>query len=231
MEATVCFWFYYWSEVQVVQTTIIMQSAYTSVIEWSLLKWNGCDRDSPMHDAIGFYCSHVTMFWNFVGTANFPAAEVTVWTRRSWQTVSPMAWEWGYGKWPDMEIYLLHWSPKCLYWYGSLWILHLSNHTCIGLCRLNHSHAYLFYIIYDGTLWQMPQSYITFAFTKNSHYTYSIDQDLFLLVIYTTVCWRVPASQGPVLTDLLIKYHILVIRCTPDIISNLAWQQFKGSIY
>ena len=107
-----------------------------------------------------------------------------------------MAWDWGFGTWRDMEIYLQHWSPIFLCWYGSLWMLHLSNHTCIGLCRLNHSHAYLFYIIYDGTLWQMPQSYITFAFTKNSHYTYSIDQDLFLLVIYTTVCWRVLASQG-----------------------------------
>jgi len=42
----------------------------------------------------------------------------------------------------------------------------------------------------------MPQSYIPFAFTKSSRYTYSTDQDLFLLEICTTVCWRVPASQG-----------------------------------
>jgi len=65
MEATVCCWFYYWSEVQVVPTTIIMQSAYTSVIERSLLKWNGHDCNSPMHDAIVFYCFHVTMFWRY----------------------------------------------------------------------------------------------------------------------------------------------------------------------
>jgi len=47
-----------------------------------------------MHDAIGFYCCHVTMIWNLIGTTNFLAAEVTVWTRRSCQAVSPMAWEW-----------------------------------------------------------------------------------------------------------------------------------------
>jgi len=31
-----------------------MQSAYTSVIERSLLKWNGRDCDGSMHYAIGF---------------------------------------------------------------------------------------------------------------------------------------------------------------------------------
>ena len=41
MEATVCCQFYYWSEVQVVWKTIIMQRAYTSAIERSLLKWMG----------------------------------------------------------------------------------------------------------------------------------------------------------------------------------------------
>jgi len=30
-----------------------------------------------------------------IGTANFQAAEVTVWTRRSCQAVSPTAWERG----------------------------------------------------------------------------------------------------------------------------------------
>ena len=41
MEATVCCWFYYWSEVQVVWKTIIVQSTYTRTIERSLLKWMG----------------------------------------------------------------------------------------------------------------------------------------------------------------------------------------------
>jgi len=53
-----------WSEIEVAQTKIVMQSAYTSAIEWSLLKWNGCDCDGSMHYAIGFYCCHVTTFWN-----------------------------------------------------------------------------------------------------------------------------------------------------------------------
>ena len=75
----------------VVRTNFVVQSAYTSTIEWSLLKWNGRDCDGSMHDAIGFYCCHVTTFWNLTGTANFQAAEITVWTR---QTLSPMAWEW-----------------------------------------------------------------------------------------------------------------------------------------
>ena len=59
--------------------------------------WNGwADCDSSLHDVVGFYCCHVTKFWNLIGTANFLAAEVTVWTRRSCQAVSPMAWEQGY---------------------------------------------------------------------------------------------------------------------------------------
>jgi len=37
------------------------------------------------------------------------------------------------------------------------------------ICRLNHSHAYLFYIIYDGTQWLLLQSFIPSAFMKNSH--------------------------------------------------------------
>jgi len=35
-----------------------------------------------------------------IGTANFQAAEVTVWTRGSCQAVSPTAWERGYS-WPE----------------------------------------------------------------------------------------------------------------------------------
>ena len=58
-----------------------------------LLKWNGRDCNSSMHYAIGFYCCHVTAFWNLIGTANFQAAEVTVWTRGSSQAVCPTAWE------------------------------------------------------------------------------------------------------------------------------------------
>jgi len=41
---------------------IIMQSAYTGVIERSLLKWNGHDCSDSMHYVIRFYCCHVTMF-------------------------------------------------------------------------------------------------------------------------------------------------------------------------
>ena len=53
--------------------------------------WNGwADCDSSLHDVVGFYCCHVTKFWNLIGTANFLAAEVTVWTR---QAISPTAWE------------------------------------------------------------------------------------------------------------------------------------------
>ena len=96
VEATVCCRFYYRSEIEVVRTKIVMQSAYTSAIERSLLNWNGRDCDSSMHYAIGFYCCHVTTFWNLIGTANFQAAEVTVWTRGSCQAVSPTAWERGY---------------------------------------------------------------------------------------------------------------------------------------
>ena len=169
-------------------------SCRVPILAWSSNRyWNG------MGETITVQCMMqlgftVVMWQCSEGTANFLAAEVTVWTRRSCQTVSPMAWKWGYGKWPDMEIYLQHWSPIFLYWYGSLWMLHLSNHTCIGLCRLNHSHAYLFYIIYDGTLGKCHKLYLLSQ--KNSHYTYSTDQDLFLLEICTTVYWRIPASQG-----------------------------------
>jgi len=73
-----------------------VQSAYTSVITRLLLKWNGRDCDGTMHYAVGFYCCHVTTFSNLIGTANFQAAKVTVWTRGSCKTVSPTAWEWGY---------------------------------------------------------------------------------------------------------------------------------------
>ena len=88
VEATVCCLFYYWSAIKVVWTKIVMQSAYTSTIERSLLKWNGRDCDGSMHYAIEFYCCHVTTFWKLIGTANFQAAEVTVWTRGSSQAVS-----------------------------------------------------------------------------------------------------------------------------------------------
>ena len=173
---------------------------------------------------------NVTMFWNFVGTANFLAVEVTVWTWRSCQTISLMAWEWSYGKWRNMEIYLQHWSPIFLYWYECSIFPIVHALTSVDWTTVMHI---LFYIIYGGTLWQMPRSYIPFAFTKNSYHTYSTDQDLFLLVIYTTVCWRVLASQGSSTYRFatIFEYHILVISRTPDIISNLAWQQFKGSIH
>jgi len=62
MEATVCCPFYYWSEISVVQTKIVLKSAYTSAIERLLLKWNGRDCDGSMHYAIGLYCCHVTTF-------------------------------------------------------------------------------------------------------------------------------------------------------------------------
>ena len=39
MEATVCCQFYYWSGIEVVPTKFVVQSAYTSAIERSLLKW------------------------------------------------------------------------------------------------------------------------------------------------------------------------------------------------
>jgi len=96
VEATVCSRFYYWSEIDVIRTKIIMQSTYTSAIERSLLNWNGRDCNDSMHYTIGFYCCHVTTFWNLIGTANFQASEVTVWTHRSHQAISSMAWEQGY---------------------------------------------------------------------------------------------------------------------------------------
>ena len=66
-----------------------LQSAYTSAVMRLVLKWNGCDCDGSLHYAIGFYCCHVTTFWNLIGTANFQAAEVTVWTCGSFQAISP----------------------------------------------------------------------------------------------------------------------------------------------
>ena len=40
MEATVCCRFYYWSEIKVVRTKIVVQSTYTSAIEWSIeMEW------------------------------------------------------------------------------------------------------------------------------------------------------------------------------------------------
>jgi len=40
VEATVCCSLYYWSEIKVVRTKIVAQSAYTSAIEWSIeMEW------------------------------------------------------------------------------------------------------------------------------------------------------------------------------------------------
>jgi len=83
VEATVGYTFYYWSEAEVVQAKIIVQSAYTSVIEWSLFKWNGRNCKVSTCDAIWFDYFHVTVLWNLIGTANILAAEVTAWTRVS----------------------------------------------------------------------------------------------------------------------------------------------------
>ena len=74
---------------------IIMQSAYSTVTEQSLLKWNGHDCDISVHDAIEFYYCHVTMFWHLIGTSNFQAVEVTVWTCECCQAISPT--------WPESE--------------------------------------------------------------------------------------------------------------------------------
>ena len=41
VEATVCCLFYYWSEIEVIPTKIVMQSAYTNAIERSLLNGMG----------------------------------------------------------------------------------------------------------------------------------------------------------------------------------------------
>ena len=107
MEATACCRFYYWSEIEVVQIKIVVQSAYTSAIKQPLLKWNGCYCDSSVGCAIGFYC-HVTTFWNLIGTANFQAEEVTVWSHRSCQVISPMAWERGWATTRMSTLWDLH---------------------------------------------------------------------------------------------------------------------------
>ena len=66
---------HYWNEMGVTMMfQCIMQLEYTCTVRLS------CD---------------VTMFWNLIGTANFLAAEVTVWIRRSCQAISPTAWEIG----------------------------------------------------------------------------------------------------------------------------------------
>jgi len=69
-------------------------------MEWAWLRrFNAC--------AVGFYCCHVTTFWNLIGTADFQAAEVTVWTRGSCQAVSSTAWEQGYlSTWCDFFHFL-----------------------------------------------------------------------------------------------------------------------------
>jgi len=70
---------------------IVIQSAYTSAIERSLLKRNGRDCNSSMHYTISF--CHVTTFWKLIGTANFQVVEVTVWTHGSCQAIFPTAWD------------------------------------------------------------------------------------------------------------------------------------------
>jgi len=77
MEATVCCRFYYWSEIEVVRTNFIVQSTYTSAIEQLLLKWNGCDCDGSMHDAIGFTVVMWQRSKNWIGGAEqFQLTEV-----------------------------------------------------------------------------------------------------------------------------------------------------------
>ena len=49
-------------KIEVIRTKFVMQSAYTSAIDRSLLKWNGRDCDGSMHYAIWFYFCHVTTF-------------------------------------------------------------------------------------------------------------------------------------------------------------------------
>jgi len=70
----------------------------------------------------------VTMFWNLIGTANFQAAEVTVWTRGSCQVISPTAWERGY-------------MCTCVYMY-KISILHVWVHMCVCVC----THLYYMYM-------------------------------------------------------------------------------------
>ena len=66
---------HYWNEMgMTMMFQCIMQLEYTCTVRLS------CD---------------VTMFWNLIGTANFLAAEVTVWIRRSCQAISSTAWEIG----------------------------------------------------------------------------------------------------------------------------------------
>ena len=61
MEATVCCRFYYWSEIEVIQTN---QSTYTSGIARLLLKWNGCDwRFNALHNCVLLLsCDYVLKF-------------------------------------------------------------------------------------------------------------------------------------------------------------------------
>ena len=73
VEAAVCCRFYYWSEAEVVQTKIIVQSVYTSVIEQSLLQWNAMlQRMMQLSFTIVMWQSS-----DFNWYANFLAAEVT----------------------------------------------------------------------------------------------------------------------------------------------------------
>ena len=73
-----------------------------------LLKWNRShSNNGSLHYTIGFYCCHVTTFWNLIGTANFQAAKITVWTRASCQAVSPMAWERGLFR---ASLFATHWG-------------------------------------------------------------------------------------------------------------------------
>ena len=93
VETTVCCRFYCWSEVDIVWTKTITQSAYTSGDHC----WNGMGVTVTVQCMmqLGFTVVMCMTFWNFIGTANFLAAEVTVWTRWSCQAISPTAWEQG----------------------------------------------------------------------------------------------------------------------------------------
>jgi len=94
VEATVCCWFYHWSEISH-SNKIVAHSDYTSTIEQSLLKWNGHDCDGLMHVhnwVLLLSCDYVLKFdWY----CQLSGRGSTAWTCGSCQAVSPMAWEQG----------------------------------------------------------------------------------------------------------------------------------------
>ena len=120
-----------WSKV--VQTKIIVQSAYTSVIEQSLFQWNGSDCNASMNDTIEFYYCHVTInVLNLIGTANFLAAKVTVWIRVSCQAISPTAWEQVLQVWmPCTQCQdHVHYNLSC----GDIQLVILQLSQCLRVC-------------------------------------------------------------------------------------------------